>query len=120
MSDISARERFDCMYCNGYRCPCTCESDCGARPRDCRGGAAMSTRGVITAALLRSSPGVTTEARTGRRAWMRWFHGRGLMTAGRRGDADDWCPYLPGRGLVPHLRLRPVGRLVTESGFAFH
>lgn len=22
----------DCAYCLGERCPCTCESDCGARP----------------------------------------------------------------------------------------
>lgn len=24
----------DCEYCSGYRCPCTCAEDCGARASD--------------------------------------------------------------------------------------
>jgi hypothetical protein len=25
---------FGCDYCNGLRCPCACQADCGARPGD--------------------------------------------------------------------------------------
>jgi hypothetical protein len=45
---------FPCEYCNGYRCPCTCTDDCGARDSDYGHVCGQAPAGVRAAWLRRT------------------------------------------------------------------